>query len=175
MVDNKKNQKKSTAVKKEKSIKKKPQQRKPQIKYKPAKITLKNRKKYIAVFLIREQNSYSVLKSKKFNPEAKTIRFKKGSSHQIDASNPTYSRGLKMFYFIDINEGQLTFNGEERENEINPELLDMIIEQNIIRQITSNFGEKMFGGQIINLIVALLFGVTIGFLIAGFVFGGFTV
>lgn len=129
---------------------------------------LKIRKKYYAVFLIKEQNTYNVLRRKKFNPESKIIRYKKGNTHEVDVSIPTYSKGLSLYFLIDINEGQLEF-GNHRKGKVNPELIDMVMQQSIIKQLTSNLSQQLFGGQIMSVITALLMGGLVGFIIGAFV------
>ena len=127
------------------------------------------KKRYIAVFLTTEQGTYSVLKRKFFKPSDKTVRYVVGKSYKVDVSRPTYTKGLKLFYFIDINprKGQLFFKCA-KDNKENPELIDMILRQGIISQIAGSLGKSMNAGTM-TLIIAFIFGGVVGFLIAGFV------
>lgn len=127
------------------------------------------KKRYIAVFLTTEQGTYSVLKRKFFKPSDKTVRYVVGKSYKVDVSRPTYTKGLKLFYFIDINpkKGQLFFKANKDNNE-NPELIDMILRQGIISQIAGSLGKSKNAGMM-SLIFAFIFGAVVGFMIAGFI------
>jgi len=125
------------------------------------------KEKCIAIFLTKKHNAYSVAKKRRFNADAKTIRFRKGKSYKIDASQYTYNKGLKLYYFIDTNAGQLFFEGTEGGDE-KAEIIDMILKQSIIKQITSGLGGG-FSGSIMNMILFFGLGLAIGFIIAGFV------
>lgn len=127
------------------------------------------KKRYIAIFLTTEQGTYSVLKKKLFKPSDKTVRYEVGKSYKVDVSRPTYTKGLRLYYFIDINprKGQLFFKHDKNNNE-NPEIIDMILRQGIIGQIAGSLGKNMSAG-IMTLIVAFIFGGVVGFMIAGFI------
>lgn len=125
------------------------------------------KEKCIAIFLTKKHNAYSVAKKRRFNTDAKTIRFKKGKSYKIDASQYTYNKGLKLYYFIDTDAGQLFFKASKGGKE-KAEIIDMILKQSIIKQITSGLSGG-FSGGIINMIMFFGLGLTIGFIIAGFV------
>ncbi|GAH82198.1 unnamed protein product [marine sediment metagenome] len=55
------------------------------------------KKKYIAIFLIKEQNSYTIVNKKFFNPTKNTIEFR-NNTYIINTSTPTYTKGLKLLY-----------------------------------------------------------------------------
>ena len=125
------------------------------------------KEKYIAVFLTKKGNAYSVAKKKRFKADAKTIRFRKGKSYKIDASQYTYNKGLKLYYFIDTKTGQLFFEDSIGCDE-KAEAIDMTIYQSIVKQITSGLSGG-FSGGIMNMIMFFGLGLAIGFIIAGFV------
>lgn len=125
------------------------------------------KEKYIAVFLTKKHNAYSVARKRRFSVDAKTVQFKKGKSYKIDASQYTYNKGLKLYYFIDTNAGQLFFKASKGGKE-KAEIIDAMIKQSIIKQITSSLGGG-FGVNIMSMILCLGFGMAIGFIIGGFV------
>lgn len=125
------------------------------------------KKKYIAVIVVSEQDSYSILKMRRFKTSNTTIRVGAKASHFVDVSKPTYTRGLKLYYFVDIRKGHLTF--EKTESPMNPKIVDMFIKQSIVKQLTARLHERMYTSQILNLIIGAIIGVLAGFIIAGFV------
>ena len=125
------------------------------------------KEKYIAIFLTKKGNAYSVARKKRFRADAKIVQFRKGKSYVIDASQYTYNKGLKLYYFIDTDAGQLFFKSSEGGKE-KAEIIDMFIKQSIIKQITSGLSGG-FSGSLMNMIMFFGLGLTIGFIIAGFV------
>jgi len=128
------------------------------------------KEKYIAVFLTKKHNGYSVAKKRRFSADAETVQFKKKKSYVVDASQYTYSKGLKLYYFIDTtNEGQLFFDSSKAKGgKEKAKIIDMFIKQSIVKQITSGLGGG-FSGSIMNMIMFFGLGLAIGFIIAGFV------
>ena len=125
------------------------------------------KEKYIVVFLTKKHNAYSVSKKRVFKSDAKTVQFNGKKSYVVDASQYTYSKGLKLYYFIDTDAGQLFFESSNG-NEEKAEIIDAILKQSIIKQITSGLGGG-FSGSIMNMILFFGLGLAIGFIIAGFV------
>lgn len=124
------------------------------------------KKKYFAVFLTKEQNSYSVLAIKKFSPLNLTLKYQ-NEPHIIDISKYTYSKGIKLFYCIEFNKGQIFFkNGKNTSNLAN--MVDIVNSKKIITQIISGVAEKPKIFTFINLIL-ILFGCLLGYIIKGFV------
>jgi len=127
------------------------------------------KEKYIAVFLTKKRNGYSVAKKRRFSAGAETVQFKKEKSYVVDATEYTYSKGLKLYYFIDTDEGQLFFDSSKAKGgKEKAKIIDMFIKQSIVKQITSGLGGG-FSGSIMNMIMFFGLGLAIGFIIAGFV------
>lgn len=124
------------------------------------------RKKYIAVFLIKEQLTYTILSVKRFIPSESTVRFK-DKTFVITINKPTYSKGMKLFYFVDIEVGQLNFDNTKKSN-INPKAIDMILSQKIITELTNNLSGS-FKMNLYNIIIGLLIGALGGFIVGGYV------
>lgn len=125
------------------------------------------KKKYVAVFLVSEQGTFSILKFRRFNPSKDAIQYTKGVSHLIDVSKPTYAKGLKLYYFVDIKKGQLGFDSKKN-SAINPEVIDMILKQNIVKQLTTSLSERFLGSQIVNIVIGLVMGILIGIIAGGY-------
>lgn len=151
------------------------------------------KKKYIAIFVLKEQGTFTRLGKKKFKPTNDCIRFRK-RTFILDASFATYSRGLKQFFFIDLLNGQTYLKQdtnqddankklskkEKREKqkeiarllklknlEIDPEITDMLISRKVIAQLTTNLNNNAIGINIMTLIIGAVMGACIGYIIAG--------
>lgn len=125
------------------------------------------KKKYIAVFLIKEQQSYSVIFKAKFNPINKVLSYKK-RSYPIKIDFPTYIIGLKLYYFIEVDKGQIIFNNS-KDPLIDPKLLDMLISQEIITQLTDNLSGNAFKMSVYNVLIGVIIGALGGYIAGGIV------
>ena len=128
----------------------------------------RNKNKYKAIFLIKREGSYAITGKKRFRPSKINIRFRKGS-YPIDVSIPTYIKGLKMFYFIEVDKTQLFFAKNKNESMISPKIIDMIMSQKIVSQLTSNLGGSALKMSILTLIFGGIMGALIGFIVAGYI------
>lgn len=150
------------------------------------------KKKYIAIFVLKEQGTFTRLGKKKFKPTDNYVRFNK-RTFILDTSFATYSRGLKQFFFIDLINGQTYLEQDnqdvadakltkkqkrEKEKEdakllklqnktIDPEITDMLISRKVIAQLTTNLNSNAIGINIMTLIVGVVMGGFIGYTIAG--------
>jgi len=96
-----------------------------------------NRKKvkYKIVFLRKEYKTMNVVKILNVKALKKIIKIG-NKSFKIDYSFPSYNSGLNKIYFIDFESGaQMVFKNFE--TELNPEALDVIVGNKIIKEITS--------------------------------------
>jgi len=128
------------------------------------------KKKYIVKFLIKEKEIYTVIRSKRIQPTKPEINFR-DKTYTIDITNPTYSKVLKLFFFIDIKKSvncQLTFNKTEKTSKITPEIIDMIVSKNIIKQLTSNLTDTAFKTNLMYVLFGLIIGGLIGWIAGGF-------
>lgn len=143
-------------------------------------------KKYIAVFVVKEQEVHTILSKKKFKPTNTTVRFRK-HTYIMDVEIPTYSHGLYLYYFIDLRKGQqilsddieieeeqdLDVDSEEYTNqlllkarEIDPEITDMLISRKIISQLTTNLSDTAMKINIMTLLIGGVIGAMVGYTIA---------
>jgi len=130
-------------------------------------LIFKKRNKYKAIFLLKREGSYSIIKKKRFSPTNNKIRYKKGS-YPIDVSRPTYIKGLKMFYFIEVDKTQLFFESN-KSSFITPKVIDMIMSQKIVSELTQNLSGSKAIMNIMTLIFGGVMGGLIGYIVAGVV------
>ena len=145
------------------------------------------KKKYYAVFLVVQEGSYSRYKKKRFRPSKNTVKISTGT-YVLDVSRPTYIKGLKLFYFInvekadgqlplkkkikgknEIKDAQLSFKDRKSEIKITPRMLDDLISQHIIRDLSQNLGDNKTIFNIMTFIIGAITGGAFGFIIAGYV------
>ena len=115
---------------------------------------------------MKREGTYTRRRKKRFNPNKTVISYKKGS-YPLDVSLPTYERGLKLFYFIEIGKAQLFFKENKNANIISPKVIDMVMSQKIVSQLTQNLSGQ--GMNYLTLILGLFMGAMLGFIIAGYV------
>ena len=128
---------------------------------------MNRKKKYIAVIVVSEQDSYSILRMKRFSTSNTVIRVGAKASHLVDVSKPTYSKGLKLYFFVDVTKGHLTF--EKTKSPMNPKVVDLFIKQSIVKQLTARLSESRYFSRIFDIVIGLVIGLLGGFIIAGFV------
>lgn len=150
----------------------------------------KNKKnKYYAIFVKREHGVFKRIGKRKISPMIEKVRRKK-HTYFLDMGFPTYSRGLKVFYFIDISKGQLLsnnteikktknkngkildvqvlFKGNDKDAMMSPKTLDMLVSQNIVSQLTSNLSDSAIKMNIISIVLGLIIGALGGYIFAGY-------
>ena len=148
--------------------------------------TIKKKKKYFAVFLIIQEGSFSIVRKKRFNPSKQTVKVSTGT-YVLDVSKPTYIKGLKLFYFIDFAkvDGQLPLKKEKKDNKIKdkglklqnkkseikitPRMLDDLISQHIIRDLSQNLSDNRLVFNILTFVLGCALGGSVGFIVAGYV------
>jgi len=122
------------------------------------------KKKYILVFLLKEQNTYEIRKKKRFNPTNNEIKYKK-RLHIIDTSKPTFTSKQKIFYLIDINEGQLFFNDDKSEIVQDKKFIDLTMGTDLLEKLASGLIEKVNVKDIFEKVLYIGFGIAIGIII----------
>ncbi len=128
---------------------------------------MNKKKKYIALFVIKQEGTYSRVGKKRFNPKKDSIRFK-GGRYLINSAHPTYIRGLKLYYFVDIEgEANICF-AKTKGVAISPQIVDMIISKKIVSQLTTNLSTGALRMSILTLLIGVLLGGAFGYIISGF-------
>lgn len=123
-----------------------------------------NRKRYIAIFCINEGNNQVVLGKKAFKPTNNKISYK-DKTFLIDIKKPTYIKNLTLYYFYNINSGLILLNKKESTYSLNPDIMDKVMSQNIINQLTAGLMDKKIKANLIIMIFFCLFGGLIGYII----------
>ena len=128
-----------------------------------------NRKvKHLAVFVLKKKGTYEIEKIKRFSPTKTTIRFR-GGTYIPRTEDPTYTRGLKQFYVIDLKgKEHLSFFKFNKSLAEDPKLLDAIISRSIIGQLTANLGDGGWKLSLTTLFIGIALGGAFGYIIAGF-------
>lgn len=136
--------------------------------------------RFIAVFVKDVLGTKHRIGAKEFDKTSMTVEYKvnkKVKSFQIDPSVPAYKAkphllyGNRYFFYVDIDEGQLSFN--DIRNEGTNRLMSMIFNDEVIYQFARALKKKS-DIEINNILVPILIGGmcgVIGFLI-GLWYGG---
>ncbi len=122
------------------------------------------RKRYIAVFLIKEQNAYTITGKKPFNPTLDSMEFK-GNTYIINSETHTFSRGLNLFFFIEKDSKKQLLFVKSKSQGNDTEIVDLIMSKKIIKQLTSELGGLDFKTILLYLIIGLALGGMIGSII----------
>lgn len=121
-------------------------------------INFLTKKRYYAIFCIKENGTYSIIKKVRVNNKNNTVRYQK-KSFPIDIEKPLYAKNNKIFYFFNYKSGnQLLF--EKDTSKINTELIDSIVSESIVKQLTANLNDEWKMNTIV-----LACGIAIGFII----------
>lgn len=145
----------------------------------------KKKKKYYAIFCIKELDVFNILAKKRIRASTDTVRFRKGT-YVLNLSFPTYVKGLKVFYFIDVKKSQvlskntkinvnkidtqIIFRGNPKDKPLmSPKFLDMLVSQKIVGQLTSNLSNNAMTMNLISVIIGGLMGGLIGYIVAGLI------
>ena len=128
----------------------------------------RKKKRYLAVFLIKEQNTYSIIGKKVFNPLKPSLEYS-GNTYIINSETPTFTKGLFLFFYIDTDEKkQLLFvKKNKNEKQVDTEIVDLIMSKKIIKQLTSDLGNTDFTTIILYLIIGGAIGGLLGYIIGG--------
>jgi len=126
------------------------------------------KKKYIAVFLRKENDGYTIIKKRRFNPNINSIKYNKVPI-PINTVNYSFTSGLNLYYYISITDKRQLFFEKSKERLIGTKIIDMIINDEIISQITSNLNKSNIGMNIISMIFSGLFGGLVGFIVGGYI------
>jgi hypothetical protein len=122
------------------------------------------------VIVQEEQGIYSMIYSRKFDPMNPEISYK-DNTFMVDINTPSYSRGLKFYYFVDTTHGQITFY-QDVDSNINSKVADMVLYGKIISQLTQNLSGDAIKLNIITLVIGAIIGGLTGYIIALGVMGG---
>jgi len=126
------------------------------------------KKRYIAIFLMKVQNSFTIVVKKRFKPTVETLNYKK-ESYPIDISAYTFTNGITSFYCFDMKSKHQIFFEKSKKDDIDTKTINKILEQKIISQLTSDLSNQNFKTTLMNIIIGLLVGGLIGYIIGGII------
>jgi len=151
----------------------------------------KNKKrKFLAIFVLRERETYHVIGKRKIKSTTKLVRYR-GGKYPVDVSYPTYTKKNKNLYFLDVkiinqilmDDEQIvptdfefkptTLDGSDSKFELmNPQTLsDLIRDKNLRAMFSSITNATKF--HIMELFIGVIAGVGIGWLIRDIITGGY--
>lgn len=130
-----------------------------------------NKRRHFVIFVGQQKSGHSFLGQKEFEPGDDKVDFK-NRDYPISIENPTYTKGLKSYYFYNIESStQLQFG--DVDPSIKPRLMDMIVSKSIVSQLSEDLtNETNYLEVAMYLLVGFLFGGMLGFIIAQFLIGG---
>jgi len=119
--------------------------------------------KSIKVYFLRKEHGTYHLKRVKKLSETKQLISYKNREYKLNLTQPLYKSGKYTLYFMDMDSGdQLTFNVVE--SQANPDDLDIIVGQRIIRELTKGVIDNKS-----QLLFYTIVGLAIGALLMGFI------
>lgn len=148
------------------------------------------KKKYKIKFVIDEKGIYNVIGKKKLNPLKEWVRYK-NKAYLIDVNNPTYTQGLNLFYLIDVNGKSIELTKQKRKErkieikkkkknkelisevlmteivDYDPEAVDLVIFQKIVKHLSSNLNANAFVINLIAVIIGAAIAGPIGWILGG--------
>lgn len=156
---------------------------------------LLKRRRFLAVFLIREHESYRITGKKWINAHTHLFKYK-GGVYAVDLSRYTYSKKNKSIYFLDVAhikqilidesngkplskeervlKAQELDGTNDRFDLLSPRELSMYVTgsymRNLITAVAQTSGLKL---SIISIIVGLVAGVGVGWVIRDIITGGY--
>lgn len=134
-------------------------------KNKPKKLNITTKKKYVAVFLMQENETFEMVGKKRFDPTKKELSYK-GGLYYLVSTTPSFNRGLTGFFYFDVVNGNQMYIGQNSEAPVmTPKMLDKIIKGNLITQLTQNILGSKIGIPVMVMIVGLVMGGLIGYII----------
>ena len=127
------------------------------------------KKKYFVIFVIRQQGTWTRIGRKRFHPSKEEIKFRRFGTFLINSANPTYIRGLKLFYFADVKGGEsICFKGNKGAV-MDPKTADLVLTRKIVSQLTTNLSSDKLKLNVMTLILGIAMGGLIGYIVAGFI------
>lgn len=131
--------------------------------------------RYYCLFLRAEQDSYRLIKRKRFKPKKKNLQFQglqliicnESGKNFLNITKYNFRKGNKLYYYIDINTGQLFFYENINQQDYSL-VIDSIEKRHIIKQFTSGLMDTSFKGNIVWIILGIIMGIGIVFTIMYF-------
>lgn len=130
---------------------------------------MKKGKKYIVYITRKEQSSYVIWKRLTVKPDTTKLKISKKNTQDISLDNPIFIRGLKLFYLVDIKDGQLLLENREGQEGYDAEIYDLIFDKEIVKQLTYDWNGSNYTQTIWLTIFLSLFTFAAGFILKGYI------
>lgn len=119
------------------------------------------------LFVKRIAGIQTVIGKKNIKSSTERVTFNK-RQYPIDTKYPSYRTKKFYMYVLNVETGQLYFQANV-ENKIDSRLMDMIFNQEIVKQIVSSLTTKPMLDNIIMVLMGIGMGMAIGYIIGNFV------
>jgi hypothetical protein len=110
-------------------------------------------------------NVFTVFRVNKFKGNIKQAGYKK-SLFPFDMSKPAFRRKNKWYYFVDVENGQISL-GDTR-TVMSPKLFDLIVKKELGKQLVSVLESVPLLGNLIMMLLGIGLGVAVGYIIGNF-------
>ena len=156
----------------------------------------KRRRKFLAVFVLRERETFHIIGKRRIRSTTKIVKYR-GGAYPVDVSYPTYTKKNKNIYFLDVKIiNQYIIDGENQKREgktdferdpinpvsldgtdsryelMSPKTLSTLIHDKNLRAMFSSI-TKTASFRLTEIIIGLIAGVGIGWLIRDIMTGGY--
>lgn len=84
----------------------------------------------------------------------------------IDISKPVFRIKNVFYYMIDVDSGQVIY--AQKQSEVSPEILDMVIGKKIVSQIVSSLEKLNWKDYILYIILSIGLGLALGFILGNY-------
>jgi hypothetical protein len=119
------------------------------------------------LFVKRIAGVQTVIGKRNIKSSTERVTFQK-RQYPIDTRYPSYRTKKFYMYVLNIETGQLYFQANI-ENKIDSRLMDMIFNQEIVKQIVSSLTTKPFMESIVMIIMGICMGVALGYILGNFI------
>ena len=128
----------------------------------------KNKKKYYAWILQKQQGTYHRIGRKRINATTQMFKYK-GLPFKINIQFNTFARGLKTFYFFDFNTKKQISIVDNKIPSVDADVYDMVFLKRIVKDLSSNLNNNSWKINLMTLFIGIALGGAFGFIIAGYV------
>jgi hypothetical protein len=128
--------------------------------------SISGKDKFIVKYVQKVSGILTVIQTRKINPTRVSIAYK-DRSFPFYSNLPTYRTKNTFVYLIDVFEGQLKL--KDADATPNPEVMHKVLKKNVIQQLVSGLESTPLSTLIIYILLALGFGVSLGYIIGNFV------
>jgi len=127
--------------------------------------------KYKVVLIRKVSGVYCEVKRQRIKIHQKEVSYR-GGKFTLDIGNPTVRRKNTYLYFVDITKGQISLEGTENLHKVTPEMMQIIMEDEVIGQMVSGLEKVKMGPVIVYVILTAGMCLALGYIIGSQLVGG---